>query len=177
MNYDQKINNLLSELYGPYPGVMVPTTEKEIEANTEAMTMLGKYGYRLAMVLDPSGILSIPDLVISLNELRKNPKDPINIFIAVLCLICVIPLLRYTGASIKSLILTGKSTQALAMFQSTVAVVIGGVIESAGFITEILNQLDENQKKLTLDALNYSKENIDDEEMKRISEILQKMNK
>lgn len=178
MKYDKEIEKILNELYGPYPGVMVPTTEKEIESHNQAMGSLGKYGYRLAMVLDPTGILSIPDLVSSIVELQKNPKDPVNYFIVAMCLICVIPIMRYTGASIKSLIWTGKVAQALPMFQSAIAVILGGIIESAGFVVEILNQIDDqNQKQITIDALKWCKENISEKDMENLANALKANNK
>lgn len=177
MRYDKEVKKILNEIYGPYPGVRVPTTPEEMESHDQAMNMMGKYGYRLAMVLDPTGVLTIPDLIYNINELNKNPKDPLNYFMVILTLICVIPILKYTGVTIKGLIISGKTAQALPMIQNSVAIILGAIIESSGFIMEILNELDENQKKTMESALNYGKEGLNEEELKRITEILQKMNK
>ena len=162
MNYDKKIQKILEQFAMPLSVTRIGTDPEEVIKSPP---------YRLLMLLDPSGVLSIPDVVFSIQEANKNPTLA-NKIIAVLSFICIIPALAIAGKAIKTAIWGGKFTFAFKNLVYLITVVLGGIIESSGFIISILNKLDDQSQKQIIQDLKLVKQNISEKDIEYLANTI-----
>lgn len=168
MRYDKEVDSMLEQFAMPLSITRLGSGDPKETISSPP--------YRLLMLLDPSGVLSIPDVIFSTQETIKNPTRD-NIILSVISLICVVPALSVGGKAVRAAIWGGNFTFAFTKLTYLIPIVLAGIIEGAGFVMSILMKMDEQSQKQITQNLKWVESNLTEEDIINLHKSLQTSNK
>lgn len=127
MRYDKEVVSMLEQFAMPISITRLGTDDE----STRSLP------YVILQALDPSGVLTIPDLVHQANETLKDPST-LNMFFTVLCLICIVPGLTYYGKGIRAALAGKQVALAVSKFNTIVNLILAGSIEISSYVLDKL---------------------------------------
>lgn len=161
MKYDKAVNVLLKEAYGPFPGIRVPTKEEDVESFNKGLYLGAEFCYVVGKILDPTGVLTIPDLIVTAKDLQKDPWNKLKIFLFLVNIICVLPGLTYYGKAIRGGLSSLKFALVADKLNIAINFILAGSLEGSTYvISKLPIEIQQNISNYLHQFLNSTPEEI-----------------